>query len=83
MSGLLLLPAVVFGASVLLFATTHLERMIGLRSSRWPLPSDIDLVPLVVSVNGLRAQPAVQVDDNARPHRANRTTREETQWASS
>jgi hypothetical protein len=48
MSGLLLLPAVVIGASVLLFATTYLERMIGLRSDRWPLPSDINLVPLVV-----------------------------------
>lgn len=51
MSGLLLLPAVVIGASVLLFATTYLERMIGLRSDRWPLPTDINLVPLVVAAD--------------------------------
>lgn len=51
MSGLLLLPAVVVGASVLLFATTYLERMIGLRSDRWPLPTDINLVPLVVAAD--------------------------------
>ena len=49
-ASLLLLPAVVVGAFVLLFATTRLECVIGLRSSdRWPLPSDIELVPAVVS----------------------------------
>ena len=51
MSGLLLLPAVVVGAFVLLFAMTYLERMIGLRSDRWPLPTDINLVPLVVAAD--------------------------------
>jgi len=51
-AGLLLLPAVVVGGFVLLLATTYLERVIGLRrSDRWPLPSDIDLVPVVVSAD--------------------------------
>ena len=51
MSVLLLLPAVVIGAAVLLFATTYLERMIGLRSDRGPLPTDVNLVPLVLSAD--------------------------------
>lgn len=58
MSGLLLLPAVLVGASVLLFATTYLERVIGPRSDRWPLPTDINLIPLVVSADpALPSQP--------------------------
>lgn len=51
-ASLLLLPGVVVGAFVLLFATTLLERFIGLRrSDRWPLPSDIDLMPMIASTD--------------------------------
>lgn len=83
MSSQLLLPGVLVGATVLLYATTYLERMIGLRSDDWPLPRDVDLVSVVASVSGLSAQPAVQVNDIARPHHASRITRKkEAQWAS-
>ena len=48
-ASLLLLLTVLVGASMLLFATTPPESVIGLRrSDRWPWPSDIQLAPLVV-----------------------------------
>ena len=55
---LLLLPAVVVGAFVLLFATTSLERVIGLRrSDRWPLPRDVDVVPVLSADPTFPSQP--------------------------
>jgi hypothetical protein len=84
MSSLLFLPAVLVGASVLLFATTLLERLIGRPSARWSPPLDPDLVPLVVSGSGLMARPGVQrANDYTRSHHARRTTWKEAPWASS
>ena len=55
---LLLLPAVVVGVFVLLFATTCLERVIGLRrSDHWPLPPDVDLVPVLSTDPTVPSQP--------------------------
>ncbi|HEX4979526.1 MAG TPA: hypothetical protein VFV35_05630 [Acidimicrobiales bacterium] len=85
MSSLLFLPAVLVGASMLLFATTVLERLIGLPSAPWSPPLDLDLVPLVVSGSGLIARPGVQTgNDHTRSHHARRTTgKKEAPWASS
>ena len=85
MSALLFLPAVLVGASVLLLATTLLERLIGQPSAPWSPPFDLDLVPLVVSGGGLIARPGVQTgNDYTRSHHARRTTRKkEAPWASS
>jgi hypothetical protein len=59
MTALLLLPALVVGAFVMLLGTTWLERVIGLRQSDpWPVPSAIDLLPVVAA------------DDLATPSRA-------------